>query len=1052
MALLPPVKSALRSSLKPKPSLTGELPSSELEVPQVRKSSKASSSAPLKPALKTSKTVEAKELAKEDEPAVADNPEGFAVQRPTKERPLDPIAPRAASPQEQGKVIAEDTDSPEADALKPEVDALQPVLQPIPPPPKADGELPVHGAVEVTRRRSAGLFKHSKKGGECVVNPLKDALINYGNRDVDVAAVRKILEDNKGNIEKWIDLPLDCDGLSAMPSALIFSVGFNQAEVVKVLCEYGANPKMGYHGKNNFNGWVKPDLPPSEVVMNRVGRFKGTMLGEEFQKICDALQAAEIRQASASVQNIAKGIHSVGLVTDVYEIQGEIPGNEADNFQLAVHKKNGEAVAIKTESKSTGDGLWEELAILRKIDHQNIIKLRDAFEDESGVHMVLDLCSGGRLFPRIAEAGGINLRVSCRFMRQMSSAVAYLHEQGICHHNIEPTNFFVKELGSSTLLHDATVMMGGSWFLKEFSSDHPMKIGDNESCILQCVAPELLAANDSVYTEKVDVWSLGVVFFILMSGFSPFIGHSERSILRMIKKGAINQYSNWYNVQSPAQNLVQQMLTVDTQVRLTALQVVAHPFFQGQGTKDEGQPYTAEQLKLLFDFEPHRIVIDCQLLRDIAPKSSVTIRRSKLEEDLNAPHPLENIMRAKKINVKQLQAVLDSMDDVSYWIDKPLDVGEENPAPPPLIFALGKSQPDLVETLLQHGADPLLQHQGASSYNGWIKPGVKLADLVIGRSGRFVGTKVGEQLLKICELLQHAEAIKITARVESIMSGLTHHVADPATAYNIEDTIGESNTSVTKKGLLKSSGEGFAVKAEAKTSQAEVWEELAIIQSLSHNNIIKLRETFEDQASLYAILELCAGGSLASKFLDVQVPISSPEKDGIEEVMLQMAQAVEYMHSRSIAHRALRPEHFLLLEAAGPLGDVTVKLIDFTFARDFGPNGRKMTTRVGDSCYIAPEIISGDGNEVYTEKVDVWSLGVTFYIMISSAQPFAPTGQETDEDILEKVTNCDFTFNQPEEWPALLAPVRDLISKMLVVDDGLRLPASQVVAHACLSG
>eukprot|EP00930_Biecheleria_cincta_P081866 TRINITY_DN7127_c0_g2_i4.p1 TRINITY_DN7127_c0_g2~~TRINITY_DN7127_c0_g2_i4.p1 ORF type:complete len:487 (+),score=97.08 TRINITY_DN7127_c0_g2_i4:31-1491(+) len=466
---LPPVKSALKSSLKSRSSCQNlmEEPPSNPETPALVSSPSAAAAAP-KPALKTSRSAEAQSNP-EEEPADEKNLEGSVPQKPSKEKPLQPIN-RAPLPREE--VIAEDTDGP--------------VPPPKPSEEEADGGegasggglskwTSLRGAIQATRRRSAGIFQHPAKGDSNLVNPLKDALINYGNREVDVDVVRQILEEKKGTIDKWIDLPLDCDGLSIMPSALIFAVGFTQAEVVSVLCEYGANPKLGYHGKNSFNGWVKPDLSPSEVVMNRVGRFKGTMLGEDLQKILEALQAAEIRLASASVQNIAKGVHSEGVVTDIYEIQGAIPGIEVDNIKLALHKTSGDAVAIKTELKSQEAGVWEELAIMRKIAHPSIIKLQGTFEDESSVHIVMDLCSGGRLFTRIAEAGGISTRVTCRFMQQMASAVAYLHEQGICHRNIEPTNFLVKELGSAMLLHDATVMIAGSSCLREFSSDQPMK-------------------------------------------------------------------------------------------------------------------------------------------------------------------------------------------------------------------------------------------------------------------------------------------------------------------------------------------------------------------------------------------------------------------------------------------------------------------------------------------------------------------------------------------------------------------------------------------------
>merc|ERR1712125_288535 len=101
-------------------------------------------------------------------------------------------------------------------------------------------------------------------------------------------------------------------------------------------------------------------------------------------------------------------------------------------------RKTGEARVIKAEMKVDEDSIWEEIAIMRKLDHPNVIQLFETFEDFANIFVVLEVCSGGELFDRLATEGGIPELTAARLMQQLASAVMYIHEQSICHRDIQP--------------------------------------------------------------------------------------------------------------------------------------------------------------------------------------------------------------------------------------------------------------------------------------------------------------------------------------------------------------------------------------------------------------------------------------------------------------------------------------------------------------------------------------------------------------------------------------------------------------------------------------
>jgi len=284
--------------------------------------------------------------------------------------------------------------------------------------------------------------------------------------------------------------------------------------------------------------------------------------------------------------------------------------------------------------------------------------------------------------------------------------------------------------------------------------------------------------------------------------------------------------------------------------------------------------------------------------------------------------------------------------------------------------------------------------------------------------------------------------------VENICSSISHTQGDATGKYVMLHIVGESAVSVTKKVTHRSTGESFAIKAEVKMMEAAIWEELAILRKLAHENIVKLHETFEDSSHICSVLEFCAGGPLSEVFVDRESALI--HRDNAAAVMRQMAASIEYIHGQGICHRAIQPDHFLLKEA-GSLCDAIVKLIDFTTARNFMLDN-SMRTKTSSSLYSAPEMLSPDSStEPYSEKVDVWSLGVLFYVICCGSPPFNHDGDVGISSVssLSSLSSFSLEFSPPELWSDL-SSAQGLILAMLSIPVSDRASAKQVIEHPYL--
>ena len=241
----------------------------------------------------------------------------------------------------------------------------------------------------------------------------------------------------------------------------------------------------------------------------------------------------------------------------------------------ARHKESGQIRAIKKIRKDHQkakdvENLLKDVEILKKLDHPNIVKVYEFYQDEANYYIVTDYCSGGELFDRIIQEKNFNEIRAAEMMKYILSGIAYCHEKGLVHCDLKPENIL---LASSD--PDETLMK-----IIDFGNSSFCKPGDrlkSKFGSVYYVAPEVL---QSSYNEKCDVWSLGVILFLLLCGKPPFNGNNDQDILTKVYVGSYSMEGpEWANISVEAKDLISKMLIKDFSLRISAKDALNHCWF-----------------------------------------------------------------------------------------------------------------------------------------------------------------------------------------------------------------------------------------------------------------------------------------------------------------------------------------------------------------------------------------------------------------------------------------------------------------------------------------
>lgn len=254
------------------------------------------------------------------------------------------------------------------------------------------------------------------------------------------------------------------------------------------------------------------------------------------------------------------------------------------------HKDTGALRAIKAIDKSKisdASRFQVEVDIQSALDHPNIVKLYEVFTDAKRVYLVMELCTGGELFDRIvAEAEkhdgerAFDERGCATYMQQILGAMSYLHKHEYVHRDIKPENFLLQDPSEA-----AEIKVIDFGLAKRFvvGSGERMK---TKAGTPYYVAPQVLEGN---YDEKCDIWSCGVIAYILLCGYPPFYGDNDDQILKRVKKGDFEfNAADWKDVSDGAKDLIRKMLTKDPTKRPSASTMLEHPWLSSRAEASKG--------------------------------------------------------------------------------------------------------------------------------------------------------------------------------------------------------------------------------------------------------------------------------------------------------------------------------------------------------------------------------------------------------------------------------------------------------------------------------
>lgn len=299
--------------------------------------------------------------------------------------------------------------------------------------------------------------------------------------------------------------------------------------------------------------------------------------------------------AETSSCNVFKHIFTCqnpGAITDYYDLDRLLLGEGSYGQVVKGTCKSTKAIrAIKSidiSKISDIDRFEQEVEIQQNLDHPHIVKLHEVFKDAKRMYLVMELCTGGELFDRIveeAEATGVEGQAfgeqgAATYMQQILGAMRYLHSKNYVHRDIKPENFLLQDKTK-----EAPIKVIDFGLAKKFA------IGKGEKMKTKAgtpyyVAPQVLTGS---YDEKCDIWSCGVICYILLCGYPPFYGDRDEDILRRVKRGEFDFPSpDWDNITADGKDIIKKMLTRDDAKRPSAEQVLEHKWLSDHASKPTG--------------------------------------------------------------------------------------------------------------------------------------------------------------------------------------------------------------------------------------------------------------------------------------------------------------------------------------------------------------------------------------------------------------------------------------------------------------------------------
>ncbi|XP_075639970.1 calcium-dependent protein kinase 29-like isoform X2 [Castanea sativa] len=339
-------------------------------------------------------------------------------------------------------------------------------------------------------------------------------------------------------------------------------------------------------------------------------------------------------------------------INSLYVLEKELGRGDFAVTYLCTERATGRKYACKSISKrklgksKDIEDVKREILILQHLTGQpNIVEFKGAYEDKQYLHLVMELCTGGELFDRIISKGSYSEREAASIGRQIMNVVHVCHFMGVMHRDLKPENFLMVSKDDHSPIKAAG--FGHSVFIEE-GKVYKEIVGS-----AYYVAPEVLQRK---YGKEIDMWSAGVILYILLSGVPPFWGETEKAIFDAILEGKLDlQSSPWPSISASAKDLIKKMLTMNPTKRITVADALAEnlseedikglkQMFNNMDT-DKSGTITLEELKIgltrlgsrLSETEIKQLMdaadVDKNGIIDYSEFITATMHRHKLERD-----------------------------------------------------------------------------------------------------------------------------------------------------------------------------------------------------------------------------------------------------------------------------------------------------------------------------------------------------------------------------------------------------------------------------------
>lgn len=383
------------------------------------------------------------------------------------------------------------------------------------------------------------------------------------------------------------------------------------------------------NSNNNNNNNNSNSYNPNNINKNNQNINKDQLNNISSLEKDDAINSndlntsTKVKQTTNTLSKI-KGIKSMAEIEDIkitnkiiqnqssvqkdYNILFKIGKGSFGSVFKVYHKKTKQFRAMKVIKKETVNlqdddrTFLKEIEILIKSDHPNIIRIYEYFVDDINYYLIMELVSGGELYDTITSWKEFSERKAAYIMKQILSAVSYLHANNITHRDLKPENMLVENKNKSKLgeeeINIKIIDFGTCNFINK-NSKLSLKVGSP-----YYIAPEVLKRD---YNEKCDIWSCGVILFVLLVGYPPFSGNSTEELLKKVSKG---EYSTegiyWKNISKEAKTLVKLMLEFNPKKRISAEDALNTPWIVYNNSTNIGKSdmlYFKDVLKNIKNFD-----------------------------------------------------------------------------------------------------------------------------------------------------------------------------------------------------------------------------------------------------------------------------------------------------------------------------------------------------------------------------------------------------------------------------------------------------------------